>query len=83
MLEARGKSAAHIETTAQDDLDLVNTVPCPHCNRKFNQKAAERHIPQCQSIKAKPATLKKGSGKMAMATSKPTSTLAKMMTRFM
>ena len=84
MLEARGKSAAHIETTAQDDLDLVNSlVPCPHCNRKFNQKAAERHIPQCQSIKAKPATLKKGSGKMAMATSKPTSTLAKMMTRFM
>lgn len=37
-------------------------IPCPHCERRFNQKAAERHIPQCQSIRAKPAALKKGSG---------------------
>lgn len=37
-------------------------VPCPHCGRRFNQKAAERHIPQCQNIKAKPSTLKRGSG---------------------
>lgn len=37
-------------------------IPCPHCNRRFNQKAAERHIPQCQNIKAKPTSLKKGAG---------------------
>lgn len=37
-------------------------VPCPHCGRRFNQKAAERHIPQCQNIKAKPSSLKRGSG---------------------
>ncbi|ELT91310.1 hypothetical protein CAPTEDRAFT_116440, partial [Capitella teleta] len=29
-------------------------VPCPHCNRKFNATAAERHIPLCNKIKTKP-----------------------------
>ena len=38
-------------------------VQCPHCNRTFNEKAAERHIPKCQSIKAKPKTLAKGGGR--------------------
>lgn len=37
-------------------------VPCPNCGRKFNEKAAERHIPLCKSIKAKPTSLKRGSG---------------------
>ena len=37
-------------------------IPCPHCNRRFNEKAAERHIPQCQNIIAKPSKLKRGSG---------------------
>lgn len=37
-------------------------IPCPHCNRRFNAKAADRHIPQCQKIIAKPSTLKRGSG---------------------
>lgn len=37
-------------------------IPCPHCGRRFNDKAAERHIPQCQNIKAKPSSLKRGSG---------------------
>ena len=84
MLEARGKSTAHMDSMTGAQLDMAsNLVPCPHCNRKFNHKAADRHIPQCQSIKAKPATLKKGTGKMAVAASKPASTLAKIMTRFM
>ena len=42
-------------------------IPCPHCERRFNQKAADRHIPQCQSIRAKPAALKKGSGGVAVS----------------
>ncbi|XP_022242225.1 uncharacterized protein LOC106459942 isoform X2 [Limulus polyphemus] len=25
-------------------------VPCPHCGRKFNGAAAERHIPKCKNI---------------------------------
>ena len=38
-------------------------IPCPHCNRRFNAKAADRHIPQCQNIVNKPSTLRKGAGK--------------------
>ena len=37
-------------------------IPCPHCGRTFNQKAGERHIPQCKNIRAKPKSLKKGAG---------------------
>jgi hypothetical protein len=37
-------------------------VPCPHCDRRFSAKAADRHIPQCQTIRAKPSSLKKGAG---------------------
>ena len=29
-------------------------VPCPHCSRKFNKKAAERHIEICASIENRP-----------------------------
>jgi hypothetical protein len=32
----------------QDDL-----IPCPNCGRRFNETAAERHIPKCADIKAK------------------------------
>jgi uncharacterized Zn-finger protein len=37
-------------------------IPCPHCGRRFSQKAGERHIPQCNNIRAKPSALKRGSG---------------------
>ena len=37
-------------------------VQCPHCNRKFNALAAERHIPKCVSIMAKPKSLARGAG---------------------
>ncbi|CAL1527587.1 unnamed protein product [Lymnaea stagnalis] len=30
-------------------------VPCPHCGRTFNETAAERHIPRCQTLKTRPA----------------------------
>jgi len=38
-------------------------VQCPHCSRRFNEQAAERHIPKCNDIKAKPSSLKAGSRK--------------------
>ena len=41
-------------------------VQCPHCSRKFNQAAAERHIPKCTTIKAKPKMLKRGGGNRAV-----------------
>jgi rubrerythrin len=37
-------------------------VLCPHCNRRFNKKAADRHIPLCQNIIAKPSSLKAKTG---------------------
>lgn len=37
-------------------------LECPTCGRRFNQKAGERHIPQCKDIKAKPSRLTRGSG---------------------
>ncbi len=37
-------------------------VPCPHCNRTFSSGAAERHIPKCTSIRAKPSVLMRGGG---------------------
>jgi hypothetical protein len=52
-----------------DSLDAFDDrVKCPHCNRKFNQEVADRHIPRCADIKAKPnGILKKGGGKCASA----------------
>jgi len=37
-------------------------VQCPHCERKFNETAAERHIPKCKDTIAKPSRLKRGGG---------------------
>ena len=37
-------------------------VQCPHCQRTFSDIAAERHIPQCSNIKAKPKRLMRGTG---------------------
>eukprot|EP00058_Branchiostoma_floridae_P027712 XP_002613203.1 hypothetical protein BRAFLDRAFT_210603 [Branchiostoma floridae] len=32
---------------------------CPYCQRKFNQTAAERHIPRCKEIKSRPPPMKR------------------------
>lgn len=32
--------------------DNSDYVPCPHCGRKFNESAADRHIPKCKDIKS-------------------------------
>eukprot|EP01138_Halocafeteria_seosinensis_P014614 gb/GECG01014919.1/.p1 GENE.gb/GECG01014919.1/~~gb/GECG01014919.1/.p1 ORF type:complete len:823 (+),score=100.43 gb/GECG01014919.1/:1-2469(+) len=45
-------------------------VPCPHCGRTFNETAAERHIPRCQGIQARPSALRKGSGNNAVSRSR-------------
>ena len=50
-------------------------VPCPHCGRNFNEKAAERHIPVCVNIRAKPTSLRRGDGKNGLAGAASVSTL--------
>ena len=42
-------------------------TPCPHCGRRFNALAAERHIPKCQAISAKPKMLTRGGGVQAVS----------------
>lgn len=37
-------------------------VQCPHCERRFNEHAGARHIPQCKNIIAKPNRLNRGAG---------------------
>lgn len=45
-----------------------NLVPCPNCGRSFSDKAAERHIPKCSEIKARPKALVRGTGRTAGGT---------------
>ena len=33
-------------------MDTSDYTQCPHCNRKFNEAAAERHIPKCKNIRS-------------------------------
>lgn len=33
-------------------LDTSDYIQCPHCGRKFNEAAADRHIPKCKDIKS-------------------------------
>ncbi|KAL3136295.1 Zinc finger C2HC domain-containing protein 1A [Trebouxia sp. C0010 RCD-2024] len=48
-------------------------VPCPHCGRRFNEIAAERHIPKCQDIRAKPSRLLAGAGQKRQPALSPAS----------
>lgn len=36
---------------AIDALNKTDLTPCPHCGRKFNEKAAAKHIPICEDHK--------------------------------
>jgi hypothetical protein len=59
--KARGVPMSELPPPPPTDDSYDDRVPCPHCGRKFNTTAAERHIPKCSSIRAKPKTLLRGS----------------------
>ena len=69
MRAARGVTAAIKAGVNPRDIPMAPSVPdpslilCPHCGRRFNEKAAERHIPKCQDIRAKPTMLRAGGGR--------------------
>jgi len=65
---ARGVTEAIKNGVKAADIPYVPSAPdpslvqCPHCGRRFNENAAERHIPKCKDIIAKPNFLKRGNG---------------------
>jgi len=56
---ARGATLTKEEQNAVSHASENLLVPCPHCGRKFNDQAAQRHIPFCAS-KQKVDGIKKG-----------------------
>ena len=46
-------------------MDTSDYVQCPHCGRRFNEAAADRHIPKCASISSNKS--KPGAGRSAAA----------------
>eukprot|EP01084_Bolivina_argentea_P062331 113964_1 len=65
---SRAVSKAQKEGKSITDLPIRYSEPdpsyvqCPHCSKRFNQMAGERHISKCLSIRAKPKMLMQGSG---------------------
>mmetsp|Transcript_9816 Transcript_9816/g.14638 ORF Transcript_9816/g.14638 Transcript_9816/m.14638 type:complete len:312 (-) Transcript_9816:5-940(-) len=58
-------------------------IVCPHCQRSYSEKAAERHIPKCSSIVHKPKPIKRSEvfpkiekGKCEMKTIKSTAQIS-------
>lgn len=42
------KKGLPMPAAAPSDPSLDDRIECPHCNRKFNEDVAERHIPKCK-----------------------------------
>ena len=54
LADAGDVEAANEAMKVAAELSEASLTPCPHCNRKFNEDAAKRHIPLCEK-KAKEA----------------------------
>jgi len=56
---ARGATLSKEEQQSVAQASEANLIPCPHCGRKFNDNAAQRHISFC-ATKSKVDNIKKG-----------------------
>jgi len=65
------KFTSSMNSNGSTEIESDGLIQCPNCDRKFNQKAAERHLPRCKDIVAKPKTLLRGRGKGAYVSKKP------------
>jgi len=63
MKKAKGKQLTNDEQIAIVTNEQENFVQCEYCSRRFNEKAAERHIPFCQSKQKKEALKRYPKGK--------------------
>jgi hypothetical protein len=59
---ARGEQITKEEANAMAAALEQDLTKCPHCQRKFNEKAASRHIPFCEQ-KSKMDKMKSGGGR--------------------
>ncbi|CEO99772.1 C2HC/C3H-type domain-containing protein [Plasmodiophora brassicae] len=59
-----GSSLEIQQAPSQPTVD-PSLIACPHCQRRFNQAAADRHIPKCSTIVNRPKTLQRGAGRGA------------------
>ncbi|RXG69544.1 Zinc finger C2HC domain-containing protein 1C [Armadillidium vulgare] len=44
------RAAKGVKGYVAPPIDTSDYIECPHCGRKFNVKAADRHIPKCADI---------------------------------
>lgn len=51
---AAGKDLRDLPQAKAADPSLDDRMSCPHCGRKFNEKAHERHVPHCKDTKNRP-----------------------------
>lgn len=59
--KAQGKQVTAEEEEAMKEVANAGLIPCPTCGRSFGEKAAEKHIPNCQA-RAKAGTIKPSKG---------------------
>jgi len=68
--EARGASKGGAPPAPAVNPDYIQ---CPHCQRRFNESAAERHIPKCKDLKTKMVGQKSSAGASSRTIAKPPS----------
>ncbi len=66
--KARGEDLRTVQLDTGPELP-DDRVPCPHCGRRYAADVAQRHIPKCKDIVAKPGVLRANAGRGAYARS--------------